>query len=141
MDPAPPTPQQILDNEHLRLLSIFHYVFGGISALFACIPIIHFMIGVVFILAPHLFGHGKDQPPAFLGWLFVILASVIMVIGWSIAALVLLAGRSIARRKRYTYCFVIACLECLSMPFGTVLGIFTILVLNRPAVKAMFQPG
>ena len=28
-----PTQQQILDNEHLKLLSIFHYVMGGISAL------------------------------------------------------------------------------------------------------------
>ena len=29
------------DEEHLRLLSIFHYVCAGLSAFFACIPLIH----------------------------------------------------------------------------------------------------
>ena len=27
------------DLEHLRLLSIFHYVVAGIGALFACLPV------------------------------------------------------------------------------------------------------
>jgi hypothetical protein len=143
MDSAAPNQQQILDNEHLRLLSIFHYVKGGITALFACIPIIHVVIGLVFILAPQIFGHGKDQPPAFLGWLFVILGSSFILLGWTFAALVLVAGRCISRRKHYTFCFVMACVECLSVPFGTVLGVFTILVLNRASVKELFgrKPG
>ena len=33
------------DSEHLKLLSIFHYVVGGMAALFACIPFIHFFMG------------------------------------------------------------------------------------------------
>ena len=136
-----PSSQQILDNEHLKLLSIFHYVKGGITALFACIPIIHVVFGLVLIVAPRLFGHGSDQPPAFLGWLFVILGFFIIFLGWTVAVLVLIAGRCIARRRHYTFCFVVACLECLSVPFGTVLGVFTILVLNRQSVKALFNPG
>jgi hypothetical protein len=136
-----PSSQQILDNEHLKLLSIFHYVKGGITALFACIPIIHVVFGLVLIVAPRLFGHGNDQPPAFLGWLFVILGFFIIFLGWTVAVLVLIAGRCIARRRHYTFCFVVACLECLSVPFGTVLGVFTILVLNRQSVKALFNPG
>ena len=140
MDTASSHPQQILDNEHLRLLSIFHYVMGGISALFACIPIFHVVMGLVFILAPHVFGHGRDQPPAFIGWLFVILGGSFILLGWTFAALVLIAGKCLGRRKHYTYCFVVACVECLSVPFGTVLGVFTILVLNRASVKALFNP-
>jgi hypothetical protein len=54
-----------------------------------------------------------------------------ILLGWTFAALVLIAGSCIAHRKHYTFCFVMACVECLSMPFGTVLGVFTILVLNR----------
>jgi hypothetical protein len=34
------------DAEHLRLLSIFHYVVGGLSALCACFPFIHLAIGI-----------------------------------------------------------------------------------------------
>ena len=141
MDKAARNPQQILGDEHLRLLAIFYYVKGGITALFACIPIIHVVLGLVFIIAPNAFGHGNDQPPAFLGWLFLILGGFLILFGWAFAILALLTGRCIGRRKHYTFCFVVACIECLSVPFGTVLGIFTIVVLNRASVKALFKQG
>ena len=140
METAPPNPQQILDNEHLKLLSIFHYVVSGLAALFACLPIIHLVIGLFLILVPEKFGHGSNQPPAFIGWFFVIFASVFILVGWTIAILILLTGRFMARRKHHTFCFVVACVECVFMPFGTVLGVFTILVLNRQSVKGLFAP-
>ncbi len=37
---AAPSPPPDPDLEHLRLLSIFHYVVGGILALFSCFPIL-----------------------------------------------------------------------------------------------------
>ena len=37
------------------------------------------------------------------------------------------------------YCLVMAGIECLFMPFGTVLGVFTIIVLMRESVKEMFK--
>jgi hypothetical protein len=75
--------------------------------------------------------------------LFVIMGGIFFVLGWTYAILVFFAGRFIARRKNYTYCFVVACVECLLMPMGTVLGVFSIIVLNRPGVKALFggKPG
>jgi hypothetical protein len=97
------------------------------------------VLGLVFIFAPQIFGHGRDQPPAFLGWLFLILGSFLILFGWTFAVLVLIAGGCIAHRKHYTFCFVVACVECLSVPFGTCLGVFTILVLNRQSVKDMFN--
>jgi hypothetical protein len=139
MDNASPNQQQILDNEHLRLLSIFHYVKGGLSAFFSCFLFIHVVLGLFFICAPHLFGHGKDQPPAFVGWFFAILGSFLILLGWTFATITLIAGRCIARRRHYTFCFVWACVECLSVPFGTVLGVFTILVLNRASVRELFK--
>jgi hypothetical protein len=139
MDNAAPNQQPTLDNEHLRLLSIFHYVVSGLAALFACISIIHLVIGLFFIFAPQKFGQGSNQPPALIGWFFVGFASALILLGWTYAILVLIAGRFIARRKHYTFCFVMAAVECLFMPFGTVLGVFTILVLNRGSVKEMFN--
>jgi hypothetical protein len=140
MDNAAPNPQQILDNEHLKLLSIFHYIMGGLSALFACLFIIHIVLGLLFIVFPHSFGEGPNQPPPFLGWLFLSMGGCLVFFGWAYGIVVLIAGRCIARRKHHTYCFVVACLECLWMPFGTCLGVFTILVLNRQSVKALFTP-
>lgn len=136
---SPPVQQQNPDTEHLKLISIFHYIVSGLAAFFACIPFIHFAIGLFMILAPQKFGQGNNQPPAFMGWLFVVMASFFILAGWTFAVLVLIAGRFIARRKHYQFCFVVACVECILMPFGTVLGVFTILVLNRPTVKQLFN--
>lgn len=128
------------DEDHLRLLSIFHYIVGGLTALFACIPLIHLVFGLLMVFNPQFFGP-KDQPPAFLGWFFVIFSSAFIFGGWALAALIAGAGRCLQRRRHYTFCFVMACVACLLMPFGTVLGIFTLLVLIRPTVKALFgQP-
>ncbi len=40
------------DLEHIRLLSMFHYVVGGLTALFACFPIIHLIMGIMFVVTP-----------------------------------------------------------------------------------------
>ena len=37
------------DEEHLRLLSIFHFVVAGMTALFALFPIIHLLIGLAIV--------------------------------------------------------------------------------------------
>jgi len=128
------------DEEHLRLLSIFHYVVAGLAALFALFPIFHLIFGIFMILAPQKFGgHGQEQPPlALMGWFFVIFASMFITLGWTVAALILTTGRFLARRRHYTFCLVMAGMECLFMPFGTVLGVFTILVLVRESVKQLF---
>jgi hypothetical protein len=39
------------DEEHLRLLSIFHYVVAGLAALFALFPIFHLILGLFMIFA------------------------------------------------------------------------------------------
>ncbi len=127
------------DEEHLKLLSIFHYVVGGLAALFACFPIIHLIIGIVFIALSAKPDAKGDVPPAFIGWLFVGAASAAMIVGWSIAACIITVGRFLAGRRHYTFCLVMAGIECAFMPFGTVLGVFTILVLVRESVKEMFS--
>jgi hypothetical protein len=36
---------------------------------------------------------------------------------------------------------VMACIECLFVPFGTILGVFTIVVLSRESVSVLFSPA
>jgi membrane protein YqaA with SNARE-associated domain len=54
------------------------------------------------------------------------------------AICILFAGISLSRRRCYWFAFVVACIECIFIPFGTILGIFTIIVLSRESVKALF---
>lgn len=132
--PAVPPGQ---DEEHLRLLTIFHYVVAALTALFACIPCIHVGIGVFMLVRPEAFK--PRPPPEFVAWIFITIAGLIILAGWTLAVLFLLAGRNLSRRRRYLFCQVVAGIGCIFMPFGTVLGVFTLLVLARPSVRALFQ--
>jgi hypothetical protein len=51
------------------------------------------------------------------------------------------AGRMLQRRRGYTYCVVMAAIACAFTPIGAVLGVFTLIVLLRPSVKALFRRG
>lgn len=129
------------DNEHLRLLAIFHYVVGGLAALFSFFPLLYTTVGAVFIFAARhgTAKPGEDLPPEFLGWIFAVLGSLLFLIGIAMAICILIAGRSLALRKRYSFALVMACTECLFVPFGTILGVFTIVVLSRESLKALFS--
>lgn len=124
------------DDEHLRLLSILHYVVAAITGLFASFPLIHLAIGLLTLFAPDKLG--GEAPPAFVGWIFVAIGAALVALGWALAGCMIAVGRSLARRRRYMFCLVVAAIECLVMPFGTVLGVFTIVVLMRDSVKEAF---
>lgn len=74
----------------------------------------------------------------FAGAIFTVLALGMIITSWIVAALVVLAGKSLKQRKRHTFCMIVAGIECLFMPLGTVLGVFSLVVLTRPSVKALF---
>lgn len=129
------------DTEHLRLLAIFHYVVAGLAALFSLFPLIYTTVGAIFIFVAR---HGTPKPgdelpPEFLGWIFVGIGSFLFLLGIAMAICILIAGRSLALRKCYSFALVIACIECLFVPFGTILGVFTIVALSRESVKALFS--
>ena len=131
------------DTEHLRLLAIFHYVAAGLAALFSLFPLIYTTIGVIFVFVAR---HGtpkpgEELPPEFIGRIFTGIGSFLFLVGVAMAICILIAGRSLALRKRYTFALVIACTECLFVPFGTILGVFAIVVISHESVKAMFSTG
>jgi len=127
------------DQSHLSLLRTFHYV---VAALYFCgslIPTIHITIGLVMIFSPESMGNGSSAPPpAFMGWLFAILGFTAMIALASLAVCQLVVARSLGQYRRHIFCMVISGLNCMNMPIGTLLGVFTILVLSRPAVRALF---
>ena len=125
------------DEEHLRLLSIFHHIAGGLTAIFALFPLIHLAIGLFLLLAPEKL-EMNQAAPRFVGWFFVIIPAVFIVCGLTLAVCMIVSGRFLAGRRHYLFCLVTAAVECIVMPFGTVLGIFSIIVLMRDSVKGMF---
>jgi hypothetical protein len=123
------------DEQTLNLLGIFHYVVGAITALFACFPIIHLVLGIAMISGKL---DGNNPPPAVVGWMFVILAGIFISLGWILAAAMILVGRYLRQRRRRMFCFIVACVECMMMPLGTVLGVFAIIHLNKESTRQLF---
>lgn len=145
---TPDTARRIIDEEHLRLLAIGHWVVGSLTAVFSLIPIIHLALGIAMLSgkfppsSPR--GNGPhDQPPEqmlhFMGMMFVTFASLIICLGLTLAGLTLFSARSLGRRRHRTLSFVVACLNCVMIPLGTILGVFTLIVLSRPSVIALYD--
>lgn len=136
MGSTAPDPQ---DEEHLRLLSICHYVVAGVTAFFGSIPLIHVALGLLFLLAPPPTNQRPGDPPLeVMGAIFLAIGGSIVLFAWTVAILLVLGGRRIARRQSLFFCQVVAGLSCLMVPLGTVLGVFTLIVLGRPSVRALF---
>jgi hypothetical protein len=125
------------DIRHLELLSIFHYVVAAITALVGCFPIIHLVVGIL-ILTGGMQDHQGQGPPPWFGIIFVGTALFMILMCWTTAALMFVAGSRLKKHVGYYYCLVIAAVECIFFPFGTVLGVLTIIVLMRPSIKSLF---
>jgi hypothetical protein len=65
--------------------------------------------------------NNQEPPPAFLGWIFIALGAVFFLAGITMAIFILIAGRCLSRRKACSFALVVACIECLFVPFGTIL--------------------
>src|SRR4029077_7311969 len=129
------------NEEHLQLLAIFHYVVACLAALFSFFPLLYTTVGAIFIFAARhgTAKPGEDLPPEFLGWIFVVLGSLLFLMGIAMAICILIAGRPLELRKCYSFALVMSCIECLFIPFGTILGAFTIVVLSRESVRRLFS--
>jgi hypothetical protein len=127
------------DLQQLRWLAAGHYVVALLVALAACLPLIHVTLGLL-ILSGQWEPSGGTQPvPALVGWLFTLLPGMAAVAGWSLAGALFLAGRAIARRRRWTFCVVVDVVTAaVCMPLGTLAGVLAVVVLLRPQVKRAF---
>ena len=127
--------QSIVDGEHLKLLSIAYWVWGGILAAYSLFIAAYFLfIGFIFAAIPE----GGDAPPAFFGWIFVVVAVAMLVIIGGIAGLQIANGFWIRRRTHRVASMVVAGFTCASIPMGTMLGVFSFLVLARPSVRELY---
>ena len=85
--------QRRQDEDNLRLLSIFHYVLGGLTILGASIFIFHFGMGLAMLLNPSwMAGKNNDTPSAFVGWMFMLMGGGAVLLGWTLGILTIRAG-------------------------------------------------
>ena len=130
------------DVEHVKLLAIFYYVWGGLTAFFSLFTIIYIVIGIAALSgAMSQNGDMNEEEAQVFGLMFLGMGSCGLLIGVVGSILTIMAGRRMSQFRSRVFCLVMAGLSCLSFPLGTALGIFTFIVLGRPTVIRMFEQG
>ena len=135
----PPVPTAE-DEAHLNTLAICHYIYAGMLGLFGIFGLIYVVFGVILATASlGASGGPGGPPPAAIGGVVAAIGGFITLFLWAKAGCVAYSGMSIKKRQRRTFSFVIACICCMNIPLGTALGVFTLVVLSRQSVKAIYD--
>jgi len=131
--------QRKTDLDHLRLLVLFHYIGAGLSGIGLLFVFAHFtFVRLVLAAAKRAPGHprgpGPEQVFHILIWFYVALALWFILSGIGD----LISARCIRARKGRVFSLLVACLNCLHTPVGTILGVFTFVVLLRESVVEVY---
>jgi len=127
---------------YLKILAIFHFVVAGIAGLFACFPIFHLIIGLSMLTGqffPSETGAEFPFPFTLFGLMFTLIPAAIIFLGWAFAIALAISGYFLLRKQHHLFCLIMAGISCIFMPFGTVLGVFTIVLLMQPYIKNQFH--
>jgi hypothetical protein len=142
LPPLPPIPrdQRKIDSDHLNLLAIFHFVGAGLGLLGILFLLLHFtLIHAAFGDTDQWKSRTHGPAPAFL---FDVLKWFYLVIGiWfaGTGVLNLISGFFLWARKHRSFSLAVAGITCLHIPLGTVLGVFTIIILMRDSVRELYE--
>jgi hypothetical protein len=150
--------EQLIIRERLRWLAIGFYVKGAVSAIFVSFLLFHFvfMLGFSFMpesawnpppppatslsVTPSPSPRPVNQgPPVVIFRIFAGVIGAIILIGWTLGGLTIYAGRCVHRRTHRTFIHVMAALNCPFIPWGTVLGIATFILLQTPVARREFE--
>jgi len=125
------------DERQLRVLTLLHYVAAILAAPVPLVGAAYGSIGVATLLGK--INMGPSLTDRMFGLLPAGLGLVILVFGVAFVIANALAARSLRSRTRHTLCLITATANCIHIPFGTLLGLFALNVLNRPSVRAAFE--
>ena len=130
--------QERVDQEHLKQLRLFHFIFAGLGILGLIFLLLHYSLMQVFFSQAE---QGAAQDPVLA--IFMTYAGLFYGFGaitiLAHSLLNLLSGIYLKQHRHRTFSFVVAILNCLNAPVGTILGVFTIVVLQRPSVLELYN--
>ena len=123
------------DKKHLDILSVLHYL-GGIYFLLATFFISRYVLAGIIAFTR---SKGTASPSeSFTSWGQVILISALVIGMMVMGVLLLLTGHGLRKHKARILCLITAGAECMSFPLGTLLGVFTLVKLNKDSTKELF---
>ena len=143
MNPIPLPSNQ--DADHLKSLAVAFRVVSGLCAVCVNFAWIYVVVGILSIVSPPASVHStrNDQATftAGFGAVFIFIGFFILAAGYVVAYFGFKTAKSMDQRTNWNLCFGTSIALMLFQPIGLILGIFSLIVLNRPSVKEMFNPG
>ena len=152
--------EQIIVRERLRLLAIGFYVKGAVGAAFISFLLFHFVFLLGFSFMPESAWNPPPRsvttsqslsvtpspsprpvnqgPPVIMFRIFAGVIGVIILLGWTFGALTIYAGRCVQKRTHRVFILVMGGLNCALIPWGTLLGIATFMLLQTPMARREF---
>jgi hypothetical protein len=127
------------DNDQIKLLAVFHFVLSGLALLGMAFLCLHYFMMHYFFAHPEMWkGNGVNGPPKEFFEVFIWFYFVMGFLFALACAANILSGVFLRQRKHRMFSLVVAGLDCLQIPFGTALGVFTFIVLLRESVRQSY---
>jgi hypothetical protein len=80
----------------------------------------------------------NQGPPVVMFRVFAAVLGLFILLGWTFGALTIYAGRCVQKRERRLFIYVMAGLNCALIPWGTLLGVSTFIILQTPIARREF---
>jgi len=134
---GPPTASTVEQTRrHLRLLGFFYIIFGLLA-----LPVLA-MFGFHGLILDQVLANTPEPEirefieriASMIGFTVILFVLLHVVVGFYI-------GGCFRKQRHYTLCMISAIFACLSFPLGTILGVFSIVVLMKPEAKYLFERG
>lgn len=122
-------------SDYLGLLSVCHLAGAMAAFLLLAFLVFHHWVAATILEPKGTASAGSATANA--GW-----SSVLWLVVWStlLASLVLntLSGFYLRKRRKRSFSIVVAAFDCLLLPFGPFLGLFSLFVLSKESVKELY---
>ncbi len=124
----------------LKLLSAGYYIQGGIVGFYSLIILGYasFLGTLLPEISRSVEQHGHRGIPVGVMSIVSALIGIVALVSIGYTICLFLAGYWMARYRNLTFLYVVAAVTCLAVPYGTVLGIFTFMVMQRGSAQQLF---
>jgi len=117
----------------------FNYISGGLTLVFSLFMGMYFIIFSAVLTSADFqqnVNPGMDEamPDDFFKIMLVIFM-IVFLFSLLLAVGQIVSGRLITLRKLRWFSFIVAIINLIFIPYGTILGVFTLIVLERNSVK------
>lgn len=122
---------------NLNTFRLLYLIKGILTLCFSLFFVIYAAMGLFFARIPEFTGEPNPFPfnP---GVIFLIVGVIGFLTSITMGVLTLLVSKYLKEQRNYTFIFVMAVLNCITGVLGILLGVFTIIELNKPEVKELF---